>query len=280
MRARSLIGCLAMVVAFVAVVIGLSPHEPTYQGRGLRAWLREMQQPSPVVRQNAQEALTHLGTNAVPTLREILHSEDSPLKTNIIHLLSQQRLVRIRFVPARERRISAAIACFVLGPRADAAIPDLFAFGAEDSYCRNLAESALGQMGQGAVERIAYGLTNEDLNIRRTAAAALHRIDAPGTKAVALLVNCLNDRYGSIRTEAAYALSSMGASPEILNGLTQALDDDEPGVRIAAASSLVEIGQSAIPILSNRLKTSDLQASLRIHKVLQDIAAAEKANLQ
>src|SRR5437016_2512607 len=250
MRMRSWTGGLVLLVALIVVVvlIALSSHEPAYQGRVLRAWLREMQHPSPLVRHNAQEAVNHLGTNAVPALREILHAEDSSIKTNIMHLLSQQRFVRIRFFPARERRISAALACFVLGPSAEPAIPDLLEFSAEDSYCHNLAESALGQMGPGAVERISCALTNEDLNVRRTAAGALHHIGAPGIKAAAALVNCLNDRYGSIRTEAAYALGRMGASPATLRGLAEALDDDDPGVRLAAAASLVEFGQSAVPV--------------------------------
>src|SRR6266436_3449387 len=170
MRMRSWTGCFVLAAALFVVVIGLPSPEPTYQGRVLRAWLREMQHPSPLVRHNAQEAVNHLGTNAVPVLRESLHAEDSSIKTNIMHLLSQQRFVRIRFFPARERRISAALACFVLGPSAEPAIPDLLEFSAEDSYCRNLAESALGQMGPGAVERISCALTNEDLNVRRTAA--------------------------------------------------------------------------------------------------------------
>jgi len=277
---RSWTGCFVLAAALFVVVIGLPSPEPTYQGRVLRAWLREMQHPSPLVRHNAQEAVSHLGINAMPAIRAILHAEDSPMKTNIMHMLSGQQFVRIRFVPARERRISAALACFVLGPRAQAAIPDLFEFAAEDSYCRNLAESALGQMGSGAVERISCALTNEDLNVRRTAAGALHHIGAPGNKAAAALVNCLKDRYGSVRTEAAYALGRMSASPAILKGLAEALDDEDPGVQMAAAASLVEFGQKAIPVLIDRLETSDLQVSARISKVLQDIAAAEKTSSQ
>lgn len=280
MKTRSWTGGLLLLVVLIGIVIGISFREPAYQGRSLRAWLRDMQHPSPLVRHNAQEAVSHLGTNTVPTLREILHAEDSRIKTNIIHLLSRQRFVRIRFVPARERRISAAQACFVLGPRAEAAIPDLFEFSLGDSYCRNLAESAMGQMGAGAVERLSRALTNEDFNVRRTAAGALHHIGAPGIKAVDALVNCLNDRYGSVRTEAAYALGRMDVSPAILKGLAEALDDDDAGVRVAAAVSLIGFGPSAIPVLSDRLKKSDLQSSARISKVLRDIEVHDENSSQ
>jgi len=115
MKTRSWTGGLLLSIAFIGVVIGLSLRGPAYQGRPLRAWLRDMQHPSPLVRHNAQEAVRHLGTNAVPTLREMLHAEDSPIRTNMIYLLSRQRFLRIGFVPAREWRISAAQACFVLG---------------------------------------------------------------------------------------------------------------------------------------------------------------------
>ena len=72
----------------------------------------------------------------------------------------------------------------------------------------------------------------------------------------------------------------MSASPAILKGLAEALDDEDPGVQMAAAASLVEFGQKAIPVLIDRLETSDLQVSARISKVLQDIAAAEKRSSQ
>ena len=100
-------GGLLLLAALIAVVIGLSLRGPAYHGRSLRAWLRDLQHPSALVRHNAQEAVSYLGTNAVPTIREFLHAEDLPIKTNIIFLLSRQRFVRIRFVPAREWRLGS-----------------------------------------------------------------------------------------------------------------------------------------------------------------------------
>jgi HEAT repeat protein len=280
MKTRSWMGGLLLLAAVIAVLIGLSLREPAYHGRSLRAWLRDLEHPSALVRHNAQEAVSYLGTNAVPTIQKMLHAEDLPIKTNIILLLSRQRFVRITFVPAREWRISAAQACFVLGPRAEPAIPDLFEFSLGDSYCRNLAESAMGQMGAGAVGRLSRELTNEDFHVRRTAAGALHHIGAPGIKAADALVNSLNDRYGSVRTEAALALGRMDPSPAILKGLAETLDDVEPEVRIAAAVSLIGFGERAIPVLSERLKTTDLKGSIRITNVLYQIAAARKNSSQ
>ena len=195
-------------------------------------------------------------------------------ETNLIHLLSQQPFVRIRFVPARERRISAALACAILGPKAEPAIPDLLEFSNEDVFCRNLAESALGKMGAGAVEQLSLALTNEDFNVRRIAVGALAQIGARANRATDVLLNCLNDRYGSVRSEAAYALGRLQPSPAILKGLAATLDDTEPDVRMAAAVSLIGFGESSIPILHDRLKISDQQGATRITNVLKGIEAA------
>jgi HEAT repeat protein len=160
------------------------------------------------------------------------------------------------------------------------AIPDLFEFSLEDPYCRNLAESALGQMGAGAVEPLARALTNEDFNVRRSAAGALHHIGAPGTKPADALVHCLKDRYESVRTEAAHALGRLESSPAILTGLAEALDDHAPEVRVAAAVSLIGFGQRAVQVLSDRLKTTDLQGYARITNVLYEIEVSEKNSSQ
>jgi len=105
----------------------------------------------------------------------------------------------------------------------------------------------------------------------------LHHIGGPGIKAAEALVNCLNDRYASVRTEAAHALGRMEASPAILKRLAETLDDYDPEVRVAAAVSLIGFGQSAIPVLCDRLKTADQLRSERISKVLHEIEVSENS---
>ena len=96
MRRRVAIGVsIIFALAAVYILAVLFWNEPAYQGRRLSVWLRELQHPSPVVRQQAQVAIRNVGTNAVPLLRELLHARDSSFKTNLVALLSQQSFVKL-----------------------------------------------------------------------------------------------------------------------------------------------------------------------------------------
>src|SRR5262249_116016 len=75
---------LLMMAVGIAFIIW-SLDEPSYQGKRLTSWLRDLRNPSPLVQRNAQEAVSQLGTNAVPVLREMLHASDSPLRTNLVN---------------------------------------------------------------------------------------------------------------------------------------------------------------------------------------------------
>ncbi len=77
-----LLGLAALAGSLVAVL--LWPREPSYRGRGLSSWMRDLEARQVETQARAAEAITHIGPSAVPF---ILLS--GPLK----HLSSEHRLV-------------------------------------------------------------------------------------------------------------------------------------------------------------------------------------------
>ena len=271
------LGVLIGVGAALVIVAALT-RGPSYGGRGLAHWLQDLRNPSSLVQHRAQEAIRQIGSNAVPMLRNRLHAEDGPLTTNIVGLLQRQTLVPIPFVPARERRIRAALACAVLGPVAEPAIPDLLAFGQGDAFCANLAQSALGCMDEGAVGPLAIALTNADYRVRGVAVTALAHIGPQAWAAIPALTNHLKNGYITERADAARALYRIGvASPGVVRALAEAVEDPLTEVRTLALLALTGFGEPVVPMLSALLKDADSTVRAGAEKALDAINAKAKA---
>src|SRR5689334_11684600 len=75
--------------------------EPMYQGKLLSVWLCEYRNRGDV--DSASHAVQQIGTNAIPTLLEMLCKRDSNLGPELIRLWNQN-LWRMRFLPRWARR--------------------------------------------------------------------------------------------------------------------------------------------------------------------------------
>lgn len=244
-RLRTLRGSLLVLGLFVGlfIVTRLISSEPSCQGKGLSAWLRDLDGPSSLQRHQAQEAVRLIGSNAIPVLRSMLHARDLPLKTNLVGLLRKQRWITIPFTLARERQIRAALGCTALGPQSRLLFPDLFELSHGDSFLFNLAEGAVSEMGQAAVEPLCLSLTDKDYYTRELAAGALVHIGRAAKPAQPLLITCLADPYASVRANAARSLARIGVcSQPVIDGLKRAALDKDIDVRCAAAAALEGFG--------------------------------------
>jgi HEAT repeat protein len=110
-------------------------------------------------------------------------------------------------------------------------------------------------------------LDNPDARIRQEAAFSLGATGEEAGEAVpALAAILLGDADGTVRCEAALALSKMHpASRTALPALSQALHDGEPGVRMYAAMTLFRLGpeaRSAVPALIQALGDEANQRSV------------------
>lgn len=112
------------------------------------------------------------------------------------------------------------------------------------------------------ISRLMGVLDSEDVVYRRAAVKALGLF---GHAAVSPLIEALlNSENVTVRGSAAKALAQVALNypdepfpAEGLQGLQQAIQDDNPVVHIAAVMALGEIGGAAFDILQTALKTTD-----------------------
>ena len=248
-------------IAVIFVATGRWRREPSYDGMRLSEWVRDLQGTPAPARRRAEQAIRGMGTNALPGLKKTLHAEDNELKVNVVRVLRRYGFVRVRVLLARDWRTRAALACGALGPLGSPAIPDLLEMCKSDPLSYNVAASAIGQMGEIAVERLAVALTNPNRNVRRAAAVALGYIGPPARAAVPALIKCLQDEDIDVCVNASQALGVIGiGSPEVVKTLIEALAHPDSVVRCNAVGSLATFGKSAkaaVPALLKLLDDND-----------------------
>lgn len=106
---------------------------------------------------------------------------------------------------------------------------------------RREAAGALGRMREaGAVEALARLLADEEKETRNAAGIALHRIGAPGVRALLAALKAVDNRT---RGAAQSVLQQREPDPAFAAVFEEALGDDNPAVRRAAAQGLQRLGR-------------------------------------
>ena len=237
---------LALLLVVLAGVSGWQGHrlrEPIYQGKRLGIWLDayrihgvagvESWQVQ-VAQQEADEAVRHAGTNALPTLLEMLRAKDSALKVKLMDLARRQHFIRIQYTPAEELNYQACCAFGVLRGRAQSAVTALINIANQDISCAS---------GWYAVEALAL-------------------VGPPAPEAIPLLFGWATNADSSLRLYAVNALAGIrdragGALPVLLSALHD--PDDDPQIRNAALRALQGLGPNArpaLPVLVEFLRTA------------------------
>ncbi|MEX0717583.1 MAG: HEAT repeat domain-containing protein [Planctomycetaceae bacterium] len=179
---------------------------------------------------------------------------------------------------AAEFRGLAAEALGSIGTPAASAIPALVrAADDENEVVRRHVIAALGAMREEAAPAIATLVSalafDESPAVRDSAATALGRIGAPATPTLAHL---LADREEELRLRAAGTLAEMGESARgALPALERASADDSPAVRLRAAEALWRIarnGDRAIAVAVELLASRDRQLRISASRLLVEIA--------
>src|SRR5262245_13961741 len=129
MRKRFRIMLAILVVAAFGGVVWLvqRPSEPVYEGRRLSFWLTGYDQPEhdELTRTEADEAVRHLGTNAIPTLLRMLRAKDSALTRRVVQSVQKHHLLKVRHTPDWQQHKQAVSAFERLGAGAKEAVPAL-----------------------------------------------------------------------------------------------------------------------------------------------------------
>jgi hypothetical protein len=200
MRKRFQIVLAVLLVAIVAGIVwhGLREREPVYQGKLLRVWLGEYYNWNAYVgseRRNAAEAaIRQFGTNAIPTLLNMLRKKDSPVVSILIPLWDRY-VTRTGYLPfwvaypswyqvhAAVLNNQASMGFEILNTDARPAVPALI-----EIYEQNISPAsqfyvsrALNAIGpdamRAAVSSFLNGTTSPNLLVRKNAVMALSQVD-------------------------------------------------------------------------------------------------------
>jgi HEAT repeat protein len=221
-RRRISVAVLLVAITF-AVAWFLSG--PSYQGRPLHAWLKDLDDQHPGPKNDAaNEAVRHIGHNAVPEIISLLESRDSSLGQRFLKWLSDHHVVKSAYTPVLENHRRAMQACYVIGPEAKPAIPALIAL-LNDGYARGAVGAALRRIGPESVVPLIASLTNSNFMVRREVASSLaidfdpqningvSRFQSSASFVVPAMLKCLQDNSPPVRNAAVCCLGNIGQQP-------------------------------------------------------------------
>jgi HEAT repeat protein len=175
---------------------------------------------------------------------------------------------------ADDLRVRAAVACNILGPMAEPAIPELLE-ASKRSATFNVTMAALSHVGAPAVNPLISALTNANSTVRSAAAGALGYMGPQAEAAAPALVKSLRDEDDGVRARAALALGKIGVgSTEVVSALTSALTEPDMAIRCNAAFSLAQFGkgaEAAVPALTKLLEDPESSARIGATNALRSI---------
>ncbi len=258
MKKRWLMLFLLLPVLVLGAVLLLVPSipNPLYQGRPASVWAGELNSSDARVQRHAQEAILELGPDAVPVLSGSVRVTGRGKHISIRERLSRLGSILPRSLSRRVNRAlgftggyyagsGAAITLGEMGPDARTAVPALMdALDDDDANVRSCAACALIEIAPGDYSVISVLsrklFQDKEPWILGNVAGRFYQIDSSNQAAIPLVLKTLIE--GSEPRARAYAAGALGdfaaSNGPAKMGLTNALADVDPYVRIGAAESL------------------------------------------
>jgi HEAT repeat protein len=243
LRRRKLWILLGCGIAVVLIVMLLREREPHYKGRSLSQWialLNNSERDGP--QHEAEGAVRHIGTNALPFLLRWIQYKEQPWRTRVGTLCYKfpekvaGPLSRLVVGRGRERQDEAFSALYVLGPEAKAAIPILTRLAVNHTFVTEPAMIVLAHIGNEGLPPILTVLTNPGNPDRILAVIALSDDSAKFTfnqSAEAALIRCLDDPDRELAFRAAGLLCCHNLEKErVLQIFVEALISSESDKRL------------------------------------------------
>ena len=264
----------AIAIAFTALwLTAPEPKEPMFEGKPLSYYLDKQTYGELRTERDARESIRDFGTNAVPSLIEILSARESRFRAKVRAFVQNQPLIRFRSVPLVVRQRQAALACAELGPMAAPAIPSLVHF-VDNPDVAPAAIAALAMIGPATFPILTNALLS-GIPAARIEAAGDLRYMLPREQAVPPLLCALRDPLPGVRANAAGSLGFLGAKPDaVVPALMVCLADTDLAVRTSAVEALGWFRQSATRAVPNLV---ELQRNETGTVLGQKIAEALKA---
>lgn len=284
-RRRSVFVLLGIAI----FVIGLSvfrSHEPSFEGKPLRAWLDDLSTADEEGRALAKEAVLAMGPGTIPYLLRTIGSIDSRFRRVALEVLGQQSFIKMNFKAWEDQIEGAAAALLVLGPAAAPAVPELVRRWPDQTWLIAACIESVGPavlteaVVREAIPVLIEALKDGDVDSRDSVRGALAAI---GEDAVIPLSAALKHSDSTGRKNAAQALGLIARMENIaVRSLTSALVDLDTNVQQAAAEALGLFGSKAkesVPKLVNLLGHESLNVRVAVAGALERIAPGESEAL-
>jgi HEAT repeat protein len=227
---------VGVLVAVAAALWVWRSHDPVYQGKRLSAWTADLDGYAGPKMKGAQNAIHHIGAEAVPYVIGLLQARDTRFKGWINKLLSKQSWTKFRLNDATELRKRGLFACEALGTNARPAIPALTALLYDPKVCRHASFVLVG-FGPEITPILTNAAAHPDPVIRWSSIASMARLDDSTT--IPMLLRMMNDPDGQVRAFAAEVFGYVAKDPAIgIPPLLKALQDQDQRVQSAAAYRL------------------------------------------
>jgi HEAT repeats len=260
MRASKVVMFLlaAAVVAGGIAFIYLQPpreDDPVWNGKPLSAWLAgyDVGQHQNLVEANT--AMLHYGTNAIPLLLRMLAAKDSPLKLKLIAQARKHHFLHAHIPTAVEKNVEAVDAFQQLEPWIRAQVPVKSWIEVYDRrpsiISTGFITSTLGDLGPAAKDAVPSLLgmatdVQQDFVSRACAFTALGRIHSESEMVVPAMIETAKETNSELRRVMVENVGLLGKDAKPAVGtLVELLNDPDMRVRAAASNSLAEIDEDA-----------------------------------
>jgi HEAT repeat protein len=240
-RKRIAVGAAALLALLLAT-LWFFPAEPSYEGKKVSVWLRDLRETQLGATNREVAALVEIGPACLPYLTRQLKLKDSSQEDLYRRLWKKAPASFRKHLPLgptrMERRAAAAFALKQIGPAAAIATPEL-----------------------------VNALNDPSPQVRRLAAEALRDTEARGPASLNALRRALKDPDSMVRGRAEEALWQMGPQAEpAIPDLAELLKD--PGHAYMGALCLGAIGPPArltVPSLVEVLKQGAVGDPSQVH---------------
>jgi HEAT repeats/PBS lyase HEAT-like repeat len=279
-----------LLLGIVAILFWLtrSPDEPTYQHRSLHSWLKDLKNWDGDTNAAAYVAFREMGTNAIPSLLNVIESGGPRIDRIIMKINQKQSLVRLPFGRPWDYTMAATRALYAMGTNAKPALPALTNLLLQTNALNAQFESAivLAGIGSDALPVLLTALTNQNYRIRSLVASGLGSARSDFDVIVPALAVRLQEANYLVSSSAAISLGRLHTRPDIaIPALTNAYSNTNPLVRSSILMSLGEFehqARPAIPTITSALKddSQSVRESAAWAFKQIDPEGAEKAGVQ
>ena len=272
------------ITCFLAVAIVWRAWRPSSDPDSVKALGRKAAMCDP----KSVAELKALGPKAVPSLVELLEFQDSHwrrvawvLAPKLPRRLAQALLSKAGALGASEVRAAGAKSLGVLGPQAEAALPNLLrALHDSEPYVAMEAGGALGRIGKPSIPGLTLALTDTNRFVRHAAVYALGEMGMEAEPAVPELIETLQDPDSTVRSSTDYSLSLIGF-PTLL-ALSNVIDHADPGARAEAVKEFIRFYRSVrlmAPALNKMAHAADAGSRALALQTLGSVRATDNVTI-